>query len=354
MNQLSIFCDSPAFSEDIRSQLAEIFEIRFHRFDNIQDADPEQYIIVDINLKEITRLLDLKDWLKRKPKDGKAIFVTDKASHLESVRANAIGATEIVHRPIDGKMLLAKFLGDFASLAGSSPDFPTEKSEGVSAAYDTLQNIFSSACLGGTLNPTAINTASQPIIRHIETEGLASWIDTVRKHHSQTYQHSLLVTGTAVSFGLQLGLSKTDRERLSFAGMLHDIGKARIPLAILEKPGPLDNDEMAVMRQHPQLGLDALGSVSEIHKEMADMVVHHHEFLDGSGYPHGLHASEISDLVRMMTISDVFAALIERRSYKRPLSSEAAYKILLNMGPKLDNDLVREFRFASNLHFGKD
>jgi HD-GYP domain-containing protein (c-di-GMP phosphodiesterase class II) len=85
---------------------------------------------------------------------------------------------------------------------------------------------------------------------------------------------------------------------------------------------------------------------------MLDMVVHHHEFLDGSGYPHGLQGSEISDLVRMMTISDVFGALIERRSYKAPLSSEAAYQILLDMGPKLDRDLVRAFKFAAASTFG--
>jgi putative nucleotidyltransferase with HDIG domain len=349
MNHLSIFSDSPRNAEDIRKSLAGIFEIQFVRYEDILDIDPAPYTIVDINLKESDRLLDLKDWLERKPRDGKTIFVIDKVSHLESVRAHALGANDVVHRPIDGQTLLSKFWGDFSSLARDPLDFPVEKSEGIEAAYSTLQDIFSSACLGGTLNPTMINAASQPIIRHIEDEGLASWIETVRKHHSQTYQHSLLVTGTAVSFGLQLGVSEADRERLSFAGMLHDIGKARIPLAILEKPGPLDKDELIVMRQHPRLGLDAIGSAPEIHKEMVDMVVHHHEYLDGSGYPHGIQSNEISDLVRMLTISDVFAALIERRSYKRPLPAEAAYQALLDMGPKLDKDLVREFRFVSHL-----
>jgi putative nucleotidyltransferase with HDIG domain len=170
----------------------------------------------------------------------------------------------------------------------------------------------------------------------------------VRTQHSQTYQHCLLVTGLAVAFGQQLGLSKADRQRLSFAGMLHDIGKARIPLAILEKPGRLDEQELAVMRKHPQYGMDALATVPDLQAEMLDMVVHHHEFLDGFGYPHGLRASEISDLVRI-TISDVFGALIERRSYKPPLTGDAAYQILVDMGPKLDKDLVREFRFAAQV-----
>jgi putative nucleotidyltransferase with HDIG domain len=350
MDRLSILCESPGWSEDIRRQLARVFEIRWYDFDSIHCANPDRYTIVDVNLQEITRLRALRAWLKRKPKGAATIIVTNKTSHLENVRAHAIGATDIVHRPIDGKVLLSKLWGDLTSFAGTPSDVKFEKSEAITASLGALQDIFSSACLGGRLNPAKINEASRPIIHHIEEEGLASWIETVRKHHSQTYQHSLLVTGIAVSFGQRLGLSKTDRERLSFAGMLHDIGKARIPLAILEKPSPLDKQEIAIMRQHPQLGLDSLGTVAGIHKEMTDMVLHHHEYLDGSGYPHGLQANEISDLVRMMTISDVFAALIERRTYKHPLPAEAAYQILLDMGPKLDKDLVREFSFVSQLN----
>jgi HD-GYP domain-containing protein (c-di-GMP phosphodiesterase class II) len=82
---------------------------------------------------------------------------------------------------------------------------------------------------------------------------------------------------------------------------------------------------------------------------MIDMVVHHHEYLDGSGYPHGLKGSEISDLVRILTIADIFGALVERRSYKAPRSAEAAYRVLLDMGSKLDTDLVREFRAVARL-----
>ena len=151
----------------------------------------------------------------------------------------------------------------------------------------------------------------------------------------------------AVAFGQQIGLSRADRQRLSTAGMLHDIGKARIPLAILEKPGPLTADEVAVMRNHPQYGYDALRASSSVAAEMLDAVVHHHELLDGSGYPHGLRGAAIADLTRIMTISDIFGALIERRSYKPPLSGAAAYRVLLDMGAKLDEALVRAFKFAA-------
>jgi HD-GYP domain-containing protein (c-di-GMP phosphodiesterase class II) len=77
---------------------------------------------------------------------------------------------------------------------------------------------------------------------------------------------------------------------------------------------------------------------------MIEVVIHHHEHLDGTGYPHGLKSNEISDLVRMVTIADVFAAMIEWRSYRTPMSCRAAYNILVDMGPKLDQQLVREFQ----------
>jgi putative nucleotidyltransferase with HDIG domain len=314
------------------------------------EATPGQFAIVDIDLKDGAHLPALRDWLSRGPKNHKVVFVASRNSRIEEVRAFATGATDLICRPIDVKALLVKFWGDFTSLTEDQTEFAEEKSAGVTAAHSALQSIFSCACLGEQLNLKSVDEASAEVVDQIESGGLANWVEAVRKHHSQTYQHSLLVTGVAVTFGQNLGFSAEDRQRLAFAGMMHDIGKARVPVAILEKPGRLDADEMAVMRQHPEFGFDALRSVPGLDPKMIDMVVHHHEYLDGSGYPHGLTSSGISDFVRVMTISDVFGALIERRSYKPPLSSEAAYKILLDMGPKLDKDLVREFGFMSRLN----
>ena len=189
------------------------------------------------------------------------------------------------------------------------------------------------------------------LVEHIEEYGLADWVRSVRVHHDQTYQHCLLVSGAAAAFGQHLKFNDADRRRAAMAGLLHDIGKAKISVAILDKPVELDDEDMATIMQHPVLGHEALQAVNGLHPEMLDVVLHHHEHIDGSGYPHGLQGSEISDLTRMVTIADVFGALIEHRAYKAPMSGRDAYQVLLGMDTKLDHDLVRAFQPLSQAQF---
>ena len=125
--------------------------------------------------------------------------------------------------------------------------------------------------------------------------------------------------------------------------MFHDIGKAKIPLAVLDKPGRLDERERALIESHPA-GCDILKDTPGISAEILDAVRHHHEYLDGSGYPDALGAASISDIVRILTISDIFAALIEHRTYKPTMPREKAYDILLSMNGKLEKPLVEAFR----------
>jgi HD-GYP domain-containing protein (c-di-GMP phosphodiesterase class II) len=124
---------------------------------------------------------------------------------------------------------------------------------------------------------------------------------------------------------------------------LHDIGKSQISFDILEKQTALDEREYLIVKSHPILGYEMMCGTPGLQSETMDMILHHHEYVDGSGYPHGLQGSQVSDLNRMITIADVFAALIEPRSYKAPLSPSQALDVLYNMGAKLDKALVRAF-----------
>jgi putative nucleotidyltransferase with HDIG domain len=352
MYQVTVVADARADVDELPAQLAGIFDIQVTSVQEALRSNPGAVTLFDIDLTKSGVLPRVGEWLRRKPPSAKAVFLIDKASHLQQARASSLGATDILLRPLNGRELVTKLLGDVTSLSADPANHFIQKSPAVCAAVDSLRDIFSSACLGAELDTPSVKAAGDGIVSHVEAQGIAAWIETVRTHHSATYQHCLLVTGLAVAFGQQIRVPQADRQRLSLAGMLHDIGKARIPLDILEKPGRLTDDEMDVMKKHPQFGLNALATAAGLPSEMLDMVIHHHEYLDGSGYPHGLSGGEISDLVRMVTIADVFGALIERRSYKPPLSSTDAYAILVDMGPKLDKDLVRAFRPVTNLHLG--
>jgi putative nucleotidyltransferase with HDIG domain len=337
--RIAVVSDCPAHAGELKLRLADLFPAKFLYPDELSGAEPGEFIFVDVNLRDAARVSSLKHWLKRRPKHGQAIFAINRGSHLESIQAYAIGATDVLARPVDGKLLRWKFS------TGLSNSAPTENAgDNISVCVESLQDIFAAAVAGKPPDTEMLKAASTEIVERIDEDGLARWLDVIRKHHSQTFQHSLIVTAVAVSFGRFLGFHAADKQRMASAGLLHDLGKARIPVEILEKPTPLCETEIDVMRAHPELGFAALRDAPGLHPEMLDVVLHHHEYLDGSGYPHGLQANEISDLVRTVTIADIYGALIERRPYRAPMSGAKAYQVLQDMGAKLDRDLVRAFR----------
>ncbi|SON56372.1 Cyclic di-GMP phosphodiesterase response regulator RpfG [Hartmannibacter diazotrophicus] len=179
----------------------------------------------------------------------------------------------------------------------------------------------------------------------IERTPLFHLIDAIARNQDTTIQHCSLVTTVAVAFGGALGLSAQENKRIFMAAFFHDIGKVAIPKSIIDKPSRLTTEEMRLMRTHASVGYDMLSRFPETAGEIADVALHHHEMLDGSGYPQGLKGSEISDLIRIITICDIFSALIERRAYKPPMPAEEAFAILKSMADdgKLDPDLVALF-----------
>jgi putative nucleotidyltransferase with HDIG domain len=215
---------------------------------------------------------------------------------------------------------------------------------GVAAAHSMLTNIFRTSRAGRPVPFEQVKVKDVVIIDALRASGIKAWLDVVRQHHSQTYRHSLLVTGIAVAFAQALDMRVEDQQRLARAGLLHDIGKALVPLEILEKPGVLTEQEIAEVRKHPVLGYELLLREGGFPEEILDCVRHHHEFLDGSGYPDGLHGHQISDLVRIVTIADIFTGLSEQRAPGSSLPVERTLGVMEGMIGKLDGDLLRAFR----------
>ncbi|MDB5608674.1 MAG: hypothetical protein JWP25_5574 [Bradyrhizobium sp.] len=271
------------------------------------------------------------------------VFVIDQKARLFAAQAYALGATHVFFNPVNQLSLLAALAGP-----GNSNKLTGDAGQGARGAASggaaSLAAMFSAVVCGQQVDVADAKHAAGRIAGAVAEDGLSHWLDTVRRHHEGTYQHCLLVTGTAAAFGLDLGLAKTDTERLYTAAMFHDIGKAKIPLPILDKPGRLDEEERALIETHPAAGYDVLKGTGGITSEILDAVRHHHEFLDGSGYPDALCAANISDIVRILTISDIFAALIEDRRYKPSMPRAQAYEILRGMRGKLEGPLIAAFK----------
>lgn len=317
----------------------------------LRDRDAHA-VVVAADLHDVNNISALKNLSDDLNQVSKRVFVIEQKSRLAIVQAYALGATSVLTNPVTAAKLLRELLTP--AMDAGSPR--TETIPGARKAAETaaacLAAMFAAIEKGSPIDLEAARNVGRDITDSIAEHGLADWLATVRQHHESTFQHCLLVTGVAVDFGLHLGLAAPDVVRLSAAAMFHDIGKARIPLAVLDKPGRLTAAERAVIETHPVIGYDVLKRQQGVSREILDAVRHHHEYLDGSGYPDGLGASEIADLVRMLTISDIFAALIEYRSYKPTMPRKQAYEILRNMSAKgkLEIPLVKAFREVALMH----
>ena len=304
--------------------------------------DPGSVLIIDADLRQEVRVEQIRHLMKELSAVAEKMFVVKNEIRPLVAQAYALGATSVVSRSREITFELEQI--DVARRAAAQSQGSMTAPPEVTDSAMAFASMFSAVRHGKQINLLDAEHATAHVINSIEQNGLRAWLDDVRRYHEGTFQHCLLVTGVAVGFALELGFTGPDVGRLGIAATLHDIGKAHIPLTILDKPGRLDAGEEEKMRRHPTIGYELLKDVVGISAESLDGVRHHHEYLDGSGYPDGLKAPAISDLVRLLTISDIFAALIELRPYRPPMSRQDAYKILRSMDGKLETSLVKAFR----------
>ncbi len=167
-----------------------------------------------------------------------------------------------------------------------------------------------------------------------------------------TEAHTERVSAGAVALGRRVGLPAAQLEVLYHGGMLHDVGKIGIPEAVLGKPGALSAPEAALMRTHPLRGVEICGPLrSRLIRKALPIIRHHHERIDGGGYPDGLGGAEIPLLARIMAISDAYDAMTSDRPYRRGMAAAEALSLLRQgAGSQWDTDLVTEFVAMEDNH----
>src|SRR6266851_2913157 len=155
--------------------------------------------------------------------------------------------------------------------------------------------------------------------------------------------HSDRMGEYAGQLGKRLGLQEQELQELRIACLLHDVGKVAVPDSILLKPGPLDAEEMEIVRQHPVVGENICAPLRSL-RGILPVIRHHHERMDGTGYPDGLRGEEIPLMARIMAISDAYDAMTSDRPYRRGMPTTHALELLRRgAGTQWDRDLVAEF-----------
>ena len=155
--------------------------------------------------------------------------------------------------------------------------------------------------------------------------------------------HSTRLAEWGLRVGGELGLDENTLRNLEVAALLHDIGKVGIPDAILRKPGKLDPEEYALIKKHPDYGWAVLRHLPGFEHAALD-ILHHHESMDGTGYPAGLRHSEIPIVSRIVCVIDAYDAMVSSRPYRKGLPfEEAARRLVASSGTQFDASVVNCF-----------
>ena len=164
-------------------------------------------------------------------------------------------------------------------------------------------------------------------MREMNNEIIRSFAQAVEAKDIYTRGHSDQVAYYATRLGRELGLSNSELDKLYLAGIVHDIGKIGIPDHILNKPDRLTSDEFSIMKKHPEVGRNILAQVGSL-QNILPIIYHHHERIDGKGYPTGLKGTQIPYLARLVTVVDAFEAMTSDRAYRNALHLDKVKEIM--------------------------
>lgn len=193
-----------------------------------------------------------------------------------------------------------------------------EAAELVRRSVPQIASMFNEARMGKAVDARGCEALLDQIAHSVTANpGALISVARLKSHDNYTYMHSVAVCGLMLALGRQMGLKENLLRRAGMAGMLHDLGKALVPLDVLNKPGKLTEAEFAIMKGHPELGHSLLRQGDGAGPVVLDVCLHHHEKFDGSGYPHGLAGDKISLMAKMGTVCDVYDAITSVRPYNK-------------------------------------
>lgn len=207
-----------------------------------------------------------------------------------------------------------------------------------------FKNVFNDIAKGEKFRPNSINNIVQSIKEETNYNNIVRLLTAIKSADEYTYNHSINVGFYCWLNASWHDFSKRDTYSLIQAGLLHDIGKTKIPIDILNKPGKLKEDEFEIIKKHSVYGYDIVRETHEITEEVKSSILMHHERQDGSGYPYGLKGKEISKFAQIISLCDVYDALTSERVYKKGDNPFEAFQFLQTIGIRIfDMNILKIF-----------
>ncbi|MCG7200644.1 HD-GYP domain-containing protein [Marinobacter pelagius] len=212
-------------------------------------------------------------------------------------------------------------------------------------ARDTAKSLMAGLRLGRTLDLNnarkVVNSCVDSVLRN---ENALLLLTKIKNQDEYTAEHCINVSILSAAFGKHLGLLEGEIRNLALCGLLHDVGKTRIPDRVLNKPGALTPDEFSIMREHTNHGRSILMGTSNALATAVDVAFSHHERMDGSGYPRGLESHQIPLFAKMVGLVDTYDAITSNRIYDKGRASMQALEIIHNhRGTQFDTELAEAF-----------
>ena len=310
LNGSGFECDSACSAEDALARIAQ----------NNYDC-----VLSDIHMPGMSGV-DLLRRIKLQNQDLAVILITGAPDIDAALEAMRLGAYDHLSKPlnlaalemtVDRALEKKRLVEENREYQHNLESMVKERTKQLSAANEDLQRLF--------------------------TGSIKALAQALEAKDEYTQGHSARVAEESVNIARYLSLSDTEIQRMWLAGYLHDIGKIGIKEAVLNKPGKLDEEEWNLIQQHPVVAGRILGPIPEL-SDIIDIIVHHHERYDGSGYPDGLEGNSIPLGARILAVADTYDALTSRRPYRDSLDLEEAHRILEEAaGTYLDPVIARAF-----------
>jgi len=214
----------------------------------------------------------------------------------------------------------------------------------ITASKQAVVSMFNDVRMGKAVNTESAMQCVDEIAASVaRNEGALISLLRLKNKDDYTYMHSVAVSALMVVLAKELGLSEREVKQAGLAGLLHDIGKAAIPMDYLNKPGALTDEEFAVVREHPQRGYELMKQANITDEVALDVCLHHHEKMNGEGYPERLQGDEISLFAKMGAVCDVYDAITSTRAYKASWEPSQSLQRMAKWSDHFDDTVFKAF-----------